>query len=75
MSHHPRVSAPRFEARLLGRFAVVRDGEEIPAAAFGGRLRRRLVRMLASRPGAFSPKDALVEALWPERVRSCRRSY
>jgi DNA-binding SARP family transcriptional activator len=59
-----------FEIRLLGRFVVLRDGEEVPAAAFGGRLPRRLVRVLAARRGEHLSKDALVEALWPQRPPS-----
>lgn len=54
------------EIRLLGRFAVRRDGDEVPAAAFGGRLARRLVRILGTRPGRFVPRDVLVELLWPK---------
>jgi DNA-binding SARP family transcriptional activator/tetratricopeptide (TPR) repeat protein len=59
--------APTFDVRLLGRFVVLRDGEEVPAAAFGGRLSRRLVRLLVARRGEHVAKDALVEALWPRR--------
>ncbi len=54
------------EVRMLGRFAVLRDGEEIPAVAFGGRLARRLLRVLVSRRGGFVPKEVLAEALWPD---------
>lgn len=52
------------EIRLLGRFAVLRDGVEVPAAAFGGRKARRLVRVLAMGRGAVVPQDRLVDALW-----------
>jgi DNA-binding SARP family transcriptional activator len=50
---------------LLGRFAVRRDGVEIPAAAFGGRLARRVVRYLATEPGTPRPRETLAEVLWP----------
>ncbi|MGH2722025.1 MAG: BTAD domain-containing putative transcriptional regulator [Actinomycetota bacterium] len=53
------------EIRLLGAFSARRDGEEIPPAAFGGRLTRRLVRILLTRRGSFLARDALIEALWP----------
>lgn len=53
--------------RLLGRFSVSRGGEEVPLPAFGGRLARKLVRVLATRRGAFVSRDALADALWPER--------
>jgi DNA-binding SARP family transcriptional activator/tetratricopeptide (TPR) repeat protein len=52
------------EVHLLGRFAVMRDGEEVPATAFGGRKARRLVRVLAMRRGSVVPQDRLVDALW-----------
>ena len=55
------------ELRLLGGFSVRRGGEEVPPGAFGGRLSRTLVRLLATQRGAFVPADVLVEALWPGR--------
>ena len=53
------------EIRVLGRFSVRRDGVEIPAGAFRGRLVRSLVRMLVTRRGSFVSRDLLIEALWP----------
>jgi DNA-binding SARP family transcriptional activator len=51
--------------QLLGRFRVLRDGVEIPPAAFGGRKVRALLRVLAvCRPGLVR-HDVLAEALWP----------
>jgi DNA-binding SARP family transcriptional activator/tetratricopeptide (TPR) repeat protein len=52
--------------RLLGRFAVERDGQEIPLGSFGGRLARRLLRLLALRRGTLVPKDLIADALWPD---------
>ena len=56
------------EVQLLGRFLVRRSGEEVPAASFGGRLVRVLIRLLVSRRGSFVSRDVLAEALWPERM-------
>ncbi len=53
--------------RLLGRFTVLRGPEEIPLRAFGGRLPRQLLRLLALQRGALIPKDVIAEALWPRR--------
>ncbi len=64
------MPGPSFDVRVLGRFAVLRDGDEVPAAAFGGRLSRRLVRVLIARRGEHVPKDVLAEALWPLRAPS-----
>ena len=55
------------ELRLLGRFVVVRDGREIPAAEFGGRKVRALLRILATRRGSVVPSDVLTELLWGDR--------
>jgi DNA-binding SARP family transcriptional activator len=52
--------------RLLGRFAVDRGGQEVALPAFGGRLARRLLRLLALRRGSLVPKDLIAEALWPK---------
>ncbi len=59
--------AGRVELRLLGRFAALRDGVEVPPAAFAGRKVRTLVKVLASRQGRFVSHDTLAEALWPGR--------
>src|SRR5437660_6310991 len=52
------------EIRLLGRFSVRLDGDEIPPGAFGGRLARALVRVLLTRRGRFVSRDLLTESLW-----------
>ena len=52
--------------RLLGRFAVDRDGQEIALREFGGRLARRLLRLLALRRGTLVSKDLITGALWPD---------
>ncbi|MDQ4145956.1 MAG: AAA family ATPase [Actinomycetota bacterium] len=53
------------QVRLLGRFAVRRNGEEITPREFGGRLVRRLIRILLTRRGEFVSRDFLIDALWP----------
>ena len=58
------------ELRLLGRFAALRGGVEIPPAAFAGRKVRTLVKVLACRQGRFVSNDTLAEALWPSRLPS-----
>ena len=54
--------------RLLGRFQVHRDGEEVAPASFGGRKVRLLLRLLAVRAPDLVPHDVLAEALWPDRL-------
>ena len=57
----------RLEFRLLGRFAVYRNGSEIPAGSFGGRKTRTLLRVLATRRGDFVSNDAMTEMLWGDQ--------
>ena len=52
--------------RLLGRFAVEHDGQEIALGSFGGRLARRLLRLLALRRGTLVSKDLIADTLWPD---------
>ena len=42
------------------------DGQEIALREFGGKLARRLVRLLALRRGTLVPKDLIAEVLWPD---------
>lgn len=51
--------------QLLGRFGVRVAGREQPDRAFGGRLARQLLRMLAVSRGTVLSKDVAIEALWP----------
>lgn len=63
-----RASSEALEIRLLGRFQVLRHGQELPAATFGGRLPRTIVRVLAVRRGALVPRDVLADILWGEEA-------
>ncbi|GAA0382577.1 hypothetical protein Acor_57360 [Acrocarpospora corrugata] len=51
----------------MGRFAVVRDGQEVAESAYHGRKVRVLLRVLAVRQGQFVPNDVLTAALWAQR--------
>ena len=66
VQHGP--GAMTIEIRLLGRFSALRDGEEIPPGAFGGKLGRTLVRILLTRRGEYVSRDLLIEELWPARA-------
>lgn len=52
--------------KLLGRFTVERDGQEIAPASFGGRLARQLLRLLALQRGTLVVKELIADALWPD---------
>ncbi len=55
------------EIRLLGRFSARRGEEEIPPGAFRQRLTRSLVQVLLTRRGSYVSREALTQALWPQR--------
>ena len=56
------------EIDLLGRFAVRHAGRPVAAAAFGGQLARRLVRVLVAHRGEVVTREALIDALWGDRA-------
>ena len=61
-----RATSPRaehIEVHVLGPLAVEADGREVHVA---GSQRRRLLALLASRPGRMVHVDAIVDALWGE---------
>ena len=60
----PPGGAAVITIRLLGRFAVERDGQEIARASFGGRLARQLLRLLALQRGTLVAKELIADALW-----------
>lgn len=55
---------PGVQIDVLGPFAVRVDGRAVAPREFGGRLARRLVRVLAASPGRVVTRDVLIEALW-----------
>jgi DNA-binding SARP family transcriptional activator len=65
-----RAATEPLEIRLLGRFRVLRHGQELPATTFGGRLPRTIVRVLAVRLGALVPRDVLTDILWGDEAPS-----
>src|SRR5512145_645103 len=48
---------------ILGPIDVVRDGRHVE---LGSPQQRAVLALLALRPGAYVPLDAIVDALWPE---------
>lgn len=58
------MPADRVDIRLVGPFAVRVGGLEVPPAAFGSGLARKLLRLLAVAQGEGLSRDALAEALW-----------
>ncbi|HET9242732.1 MAG TPA: tetratricopeptide repeat protein, partial [Gaiella sp.] len=59
------LEGPPVAIQSLGRFRVVRDGEAVALAEWQSRKARDLLKMLVARRGRPTPRDALMEALWP----------
>jgi ATP/maltotriose-dependent transcriptional regulator MalT/DNA-binding SARP family transcriptional activator len=59
---------PRDPVRIqaLGGFRVLRAGEPVPAEEWQSRKARDLLKVLVARRGRAVPREALMEALWPD---------
>lgn len=50
----------------LGRFSVERDGRPVGATEWQSRKARDLLKILVARRGRLTPRDVLMELLWPD---------
>ena len=66
VEHLDRASRPALEVGSLGRFRVVRDGEQIAATAWQSKKARDLLKILVSRRGRPTTRETLFELLWPD---------
>jgi ATP/maltotriose-dependent transcriptional regulator MalT/DNA-binding SARP family transcriptional activator len=62
------ATPPRDPVRIqaLGGFRVLRAGEPVPAEEWQSRKARDLLKVLVARRGRAVPREALMEALWPD---------
>jgi ATP/maltotriose-dependent transcriptional regulator MalT/DNA-binding SARP family transcriptional activator len=62
------AAPPRDPVRIqaLGGFRVLRAGEPVPVEEWQSRKARDLLRVLVARRGRPAPREALMEALWPD---------
>jgi DNA-binding SARP family transcriptional activator len=60
-----RAAPPEVAVRTLGGFRVFRDGEAVSASAWQSKKARTLLKILIARRGRATPRDALMEQLWP----------
>lgn len=59
-------SEPRpLQIQTLGRFRVQRGDELVPHTAWQSKKARDLLKMLVARRGRRTPRDVVMEALWP----------
>jgi DNA-binding SARP family transcriptional activator len=52
--------------RTLGGFRIFRDGDPVPASAWQSKKARTLLKVLIARRGRPTPREALMELLWPD---------
>ncbi len=66
MAHVPVAEAAPIEIQTLGGFSVLREGEAIASGEWQSRKARDLVKILVARRGRSTPREMLMEALWPD---------
>lgn len=57
---------PGVAIETLGGFRVLRDGVPVPVTAWQSRKARDLLKLLLARRGRPTPREVLMEVLWPE---------
>jgi ATP/maltotriose-dependent transcriptional regulator MalT/DNA-binding SARP family transcriptional activator len=57
---------PPVSVRTLGGFRVLRHGEPVPLNEWQSKKARDLLKILIARRGRSTPRDMLMEILWPE---------
>lgn len=65
---------PDVVIRTMGRFAVIVNGTEVPAAAWGSRRARQLCKRLAVASASGVTRDELYDQLWPDETGLGRSS-
>ena len=66
LAEYSEASASTVSIESLSRFRVLRDGVPVPLGEWQSRKARDLLKMLVARRGRPTPRDVLMEALWPE---------
>jgi ATP/maltotriose-dependent transcriptional regulator MalT/DNA-binding SARP family transcriptional activator len=66
-------SAPRLRIFCLGGFAVVRNGEPVKDAEWKSKQAKTLLKVLVAHQGRKYPREALMEALWPDDSPATQR--
>lgn len=58
----------------LGRFAVIRDGEEVPISEWGSRIARQICKRLVVARGWPVTREQLIDMAWPDETDMRRLS-
>ena len=67
LSHLERVPPPPLRFVTLGRFEVWQNARQVDKRTLGQRRAGELLRLLLISPGRTLARDAVIEALWPEK--------
>jgi len=70
----PPETRPAISIRTLGRFSVIRDGEEVQTSAWGSRLARQILKRLVVARGWPVTREELIDICWPDEVEMSRLS-
>jgi DNA-binding SARP family transcriptional activator len=62
----PQAPLAPIKVSTLGRFGVVRDGRPLGRDEWKSKKARDLLKLLVARRGRPTPRDVLMEALWPQ---------
>lgn len=65
LAEFDQAAAPPVAVESLGRFRVVREGAPVPLAAWQSKKARDLLKLLVARRGRPTPREVVMEALWP----------
>lgn len=68
------LGAPTVRIVTLGRFAVIRDGAEVPVSEWGSRIARQICKRLVAARGWPVTREELIDMCWPDETDITRLS-
>lgn len=71
LSAVPRPARAPVRVRTLGGFGILRDGQPVRATKWNSKKARDLLKLLISRHGRPTPREVLIETLWPAEEPAC----
>src|SRR5207249_5710100 len=66
MAAVPELRNEAVEVMTLGAFGVIRRGKAVALSEWRSKKARDLLKILVARRGRATPREMLMEALWPE---------
>lgn len=68
------LRTPQTRIVTLGRFAVIRDDEEVPVSEWGSRIARQICKRLVAARGWPVTREQLIDMCWPDETDMTRLS-